>query len=93
MKKILSERSNQVMVPDNWMEIDIIIGVSIGIIIFFILLCGLRNCFCKSSDSPSRETNGFSLSVDNRVQNEEDTNVQPIYPVDSDQGFERTENL
>ena len=81
------------MVPDNWMEIDIIIGVSIGIIIFFILLCGLRNYFCKSPDSPSRATDEFSLSVDNRVQNEEDANVQPIYPVDSDQRFERTENL
>ena len=27
------------MVPNNWMQIDIIIGASIGIIIFLILLC------------------------------------------------------
>ena len=86
------------MVPDNLMQIDIIIGASIGIIIVLILLCGLRNCLCKSSDSSSASntriwTKNNSLSVNNRVQNEEDCNSQPGYPEDIDQRLERTEDL
>ena len=34
-----------------------------------------------------------SLSVNNRVQNEEDCNSQPDYPEDIDQRLERTEDV
>ena len=71
--------------------IDILIGVGMGMVMFFILLCGLHNCFCK--DSPSTvssisSTRNNSLSVNNRVQID---NSRPGYP--EDRRFERTEDL
>ena len=32
-------------------SIDILIGVGMGLVMFFILLCGLHNCFLKDSSS------------------------------------------
>ena len=66
-------------------SIDILIGVGIGTVIFFLLLSGCYNCYCK--DSPSTvtsisSTRNNSLSVNNRVQIE-----------DSDNKLERTEDL
>ena len=74
-------------------SIDILIGVGMGLVMFFILLCGLHNCFCK--DSPSvvssiSSTRNNSLSVNNRVQID---NSPSDYPEDSGRRFERTENL
>ena len=74
-------------------SIDILIGVGIGMMIFFTLLCGIHNCFCK--DSPSvvssiSSTRNNSLSVNNRVQID---NSPSDYPEDSGRRFERTENL
>ena len=74
-------------------SIDILIGVGMGLVMFFILLCGLHNCFCK--DSPSTvssisSTRNNSLSVNNRVQID---NSPSGYPEDSDRRFQRTEDL
>ena len=66
-------------------SIDILIGVGGGMVMFFILLCGLHNCFCKDSPSTGNSINSSrsnSLPVNNRVQIE-----------DSDHKFERTEDL
>ena len=64
---------------------DVLIGVSTGIIIFLILLCGLHNCFCKDSTITENSTRNNSLSDNDRVQIEENSN--------SPTRFERTEDL
>ena len=74
-------------------SIDILIGVGIGIIMFFILLCGLHNCFCKDSPttgSSISSTRNTSLSVNNRVQID---NFSLGYSENSGFRFERTEDL
>ena len=63
----------------------VLIGVSMGIIIFLILLCGLHNCFCKESTITENSTRNNSLSDNDRVQIEENSN--------SPTRFERTEDL
>ena len=55
------------------------------IVIFLILLCGLHNCFCKESTIPENSTRNNSLSDNDRVQIEENSN--------SPTRFERTEDL
>ena len=74
---------------------EVLIGVSMGIVIFLILLCGLHNCFCKESSSLENSTRNNSLSDNNRVQIEENSNspTSRSYPESSYQRFERTEDL
>ena len=55
------------------------------IVIFLILLCGLHNCFCKESTITENSTRNNSLSDNDRVQIEENSN--------SPTRFERTEDL
>ena len=66
-----------------------------GIVIFLILLCGLHNCFCKESSSLENSTRNNSLSDNNRVQTEENSNSPTTGgdPEGSYQRFERTEHL
>ena len=83
------------MDPDAF---DILIGVSIGTIMFLILLCGLCYCFGKSSDSSNtgntRTTSENNrTSVNSRVHFEEDSKTNPSYQNGSDNRFARTENL
>ena len=75
--------------------IDIWTGVGGGMIMFFILLCGLHNCFCKESSSLENSTRNNSLSDNNGVQIEENSNspTSRSYPESSYQRFERTEDL
>ena len=74
---------------------EVLIGVSMGIVIFLILLCGLHNCFCKESSSLENSTRNNSLSDNNRVQTEENSSSHTTggYPEGSYQRFERTEDL
>ena len=53
---------------------DVLIGVSIGIIILFILICGFHNCCCKKSSITENSTRNKSLSDNYPVKIEEDSN-------------------
>ena len=74
---------------------DVIIGVSVGLLMLFTLLCGCAVC---KDPTPSPEnsripTRNNTLSANNRVQNEEDSNTPSSHPDGSFQRIERTEDL
>ena len=74
---------------------DVIIGVSVGLLMLFTLLCGCAVC---NDPTPSTEnsripTRNNTLSSNNRVQNEEDSNTPSSHLEGSFQRIERTEDL
>ena len=74
---------------------DVIIGVSIGFLILFTLLCG---CAVFKEPPSIREnsripTRNNTLSANDRVQIEGDSNTPSSHPEGSFQRIERTEDL
>ena len=73
----------------------VVIGVSVGFAILVILLCC---CSCGNDSSSSTEnsripTRNNTLTVNNRIQNEENSNSPSGHPEGSFQRYERTEDL
>ena len=73
----------------------VVIGVSVGFAMLVILLCC---CSCCNDSSSSTEnsripTRNNTLTVNSRVQNEENSNSPSGHPEGSFQRYERTEDL
>ena len=73
----------------------VVIGVSVGFAILVILLCSCSWCNDSSSSTENSRipTRNNTLSANNRVQNEEDSNTPSSHPEGSFQRIERTEDL
>ena len=74
---------------------DVIIGVSVGLLMLFTFLCGCAVCN-DPTPSPVNSripTRNNTLSANNRVQIEGDSNTPSSHPEGSFQRIERTEDL
>ena len=73
------------------------VGMSVICVLF--LASGLWNCFCKKSsdasytENSSMPTRNNSVSFNNRVQIEKDSNFPPSYSEVNDRRLERTVDL
>ena len=79
--------------------ISLWITVGMSVICVLFLASGLWNCYCKKSSGASYMENSStasrnnSLSFNNRVQIDKDSNFPPSYSEVNDRSFERTEDL